>query len=402
MVKKEIDRRNFLSRSATAAAFATSAMSGARNAHAMSNEEIPNILMIISDDIGSADMGCYGHPMARTENLDRMAGEGIRFTNAFCTASSCSPSRASIFTGRYPHATRAEDLHVPLPPSETIFPSILADHGYHTMYVGKLHLGNHAKKQFHQSDVQGDSHVPSHEFLDTNSNRWKSMLKGRPKNKPFFMGIGFADPHRPYKPGAIPNPTDPSDVIVPPYLADTDETREELALYYDYSVRMDRNVGEVLDTLKTEGLADNTIVLFMSDNGIPFPRAKVSCYDSGIKIPLLIKWPGKIKGGIVSESLVSLVDIAPTLLSLVGIKVPSNMQGVDIKELLFNPESDVRKYIYAERNWHNLDDHQRAVRNKRYKYIKHHFPREPMPLASDLYASTSYSSLLRLRDAKLP
>lgn len=393
--KGSVDRRGFLTRTAAAATISASALHGSGDAFAASSrkpEYKPNIVLLIADDLGDGDLGCYGHPTIRTENLDRLAGEGVRFTSAFVTTSSCSPSRTSMLTGRYPHATGAEDLHVPLPAGQVIFPAILAEHGYHTMYTGKLHLGPEGEKQFHQFDVGP---------IDRDSSRWKSFLAGRPKDRPFFLGIGFTDPHRPYNPGAISDPTDPSQVIVPPYLADTPETREDLALYYDYTVRMDRNTGELLAELDREGLADNTIVIFFSDNGMPFPRAKTSCYDSGIRTPLIVRWPGRIPAGIVSDSLASTVDLAPTILGILGIDIPTRMQGVDIKEMFFDPNREVRDYIHAERNWHNIDDHQRAVRDRRYKYIRNYYPRKMMPLASDLISSASYDSLLRLRDANM-
>lgn len=385
---KNICRRGFLAQSA--AVFSLSAgFSRQSFARAANQKKPPNIVLIIADDLGDGDLGCYGHPTIRTKNLDRLAGDGVRFTNAFVTTSSCSPSRTSMFTGLYPHATGAEDLHVPLPQGLDIFPSVLTKNGYHTMYAGKLHLGPKGERQFHQIDTGR---------IDTDSKIWKNIFSDRPKDKPFFLGIGFRDPHRSYKPGAIEDPTDPSQVIVPPYLADTPETREELALYYDYSVRMDRNVGEILATLNDEGLDDNTIVIFYSDNGMPFPRAKTTCYDSGIRTPMIIRWPGHVPAGSVNDSLVSTVDIAPTLLGIPEIDIPDTFQGLDMKEVI-ETGIELRDYIHAERNWHNIDDHQRAVRDKRFKYIRNHFPRKMMPLASDLISSVAYDSLIRERDA---
>ena len=382
-------RRRFLAQSAAALAFGAGFPQQSFAAASNQETSTPNIVLIIADDLGDGDLGCYGHPTIRTKNLDRLASEGVRFTSAFVTTSSCSPSRTSMFTGQYPHATGAEDLHVPLPAGREIFPSILAKNGYHTMYAGKLHLGSEGERQFHQIDTGR---------IDTDSTIWKNIYNNRPKDKPFFLGIGFRDPHRPYKHGAIEDPTDPSQVVVPPYLADTPETREELALYYDYSVRMDRNIGEILATLREEGLEDTTIVLFYSDNGMPFPRAKTSCYDSGIRTPMIIRWPGHVTAGSVCDSLMSTVDIAPTLLSIPGIDIPGSFQGLVMKEV-FEHGIELREYIHAERNWHNIDDHQRAVRDKRFKYIRNHFPRKMMPLASDLMASVAYDSLIRERDA---
>ena len=391
MAEQKVNRRRFIS-STAAGALAAAAVSREVSASAAGKDR-PNILWIIADDVGDGDLGCYGHPTIRTENLDRLAAEGIRFTNAFVTTSSCSPSRVSLFTGLYSHAAGAEDLHTPLPADQVILPSFLAEQGYHTMNVGKLHLGPEGAKQFHQVD-------PEH--VDEDSSPWKRLLEGRPRDKAFFFSIGFTDPHRPgvqpYRRGVIPDPTDPADIIVPPYLADTPETHEDLAGYYDSCVRLDRNVGEILSYLEAEGLAENTLVVFFSDNGMPFPRAKTSCYDSGIRVPMIARLPGRIPAGEVSDALISTVDLAPTMLSLAGVSPTSSMQGLDMQKVLFDPQARIRKYIHAERNWHDMDDHQRAVRDERYKYIKNSFPREPMPLSIDLFFSPSYKALLRLRD----
>jgi N-sulfoglucosamine sulfohydrolase len=185
---------------------------------------------------------------------------------------------------------------------------------------------------------------------------------------------------------------------VPPYLADTPETRADLAAYYDEVTRMDREIGKILAELSAQGEAENTLVIFFSDNGMPFPRAKTSCYDSGIRTPLIMRWPGQVPQGAVSGSLFSTVDLTPSTLSLLGLEVPSSMQGRDLSRVLTDPRTEVRDYIHAERNWHDADDHQRAVRDRRYKYIKNFFPRRMMAMALDLMGSPSYESLLRLRD----
>jgi len=377
----KIDRREFLT---SAALVAMAALPRSVKGTPRKEGKHPNILWLIADDLGDRDMGCYGHPTIRTENLDKLAGQGMRFTNAFVTISSCSPSRASVFTGRYPHATGAEDLHVPLPEDQVILPSYLAELGYYTANVGKLHLGPAAAAQFHRVEPEVIA--------------WKKVLTTRPKDRPFFLAVGFHDPHRAYRPGAIPDPTDPADVVVPPYLADTPETRQDLAYYYDYTTRMDREAGRILAWLEQAQVEQETLMVFFSDNGMPFPRAKTSCYDSGIRTPFIVRWPGHVPAGTVSNALLSTVDLAPSILSILGQKVSPRMQGQDASALFFNPQAEVRKYIHAERNWHNLDDHQRAVRDKRYKYIKNFFPRRMMPLASDLMSSPSYESLLKLRD----
>lgn len=378
-------RREFMGYAAAAAA--DFGLGGAAFA---AGDARPNIMVIIADDLGDGDLGCYGNPAIATPHLDRLAEQGVRFTSAFVTTSSCSPSRTSFFTGMYPHATGAEDLHVPLPSGIDIIPSYLSRAGYHTMHAGKLHLGPEGARQFDRVDTGR---------IDTDASIWERMLDERPADRPFFMTVCFYDPHRPYGPGASEPPTDPASVIVPPYLADTPDTRRDIALYYDAARRLDRNAGAVMGKLEREGLDRDTVVIFFSDNGMPFPRAKTSCHDSGVRTPMIVRWPGVAPEGAVSGSLMSTVDLAPTILAMAGVDAPQSMQGVDAGPVFRDPEATVREYVHVERNWHNIDDHQRGVRDGRYKYIRQYHPRRPMPLASDLMGSPSYDALLRERDA---
>ena len=352
---------------------------------ASSGHELPNIVWLVADDLGDGDLGCYGNPSIRTVNLDRMAAEGVRFTSAFVTTSSCSPSRASFFSGMYPHATGAEDLHVYLPENIKILPFYLAELGYHTINVGKYHLGPLVANQFHHRESRIEN--------------WRAVLEGRPAGRPFFLSMCFYDPHRDYQPGTIQDPTRPEDVIVPPYLPDTPEVRADLAAYYDECVRMDRVIGDILEYLEQQGIADQTIVVFFSDNGMPFPRAKTSCYDSGIRTPFIVRYPPRVAAGTVNRSLFSMVDLAPSMLGLLGIAPEEGMQGLDASRLFLDPSVVGREYIHAESNWHDLDEHIRAVRDSRYKYIRNYFPRQRANVPLDVLRSPSYASLLDLRDA---
>ena len=376
----QLGRREFIT---GAALSARAALPAKLEAAPPSRGRLPNILLLIADDMGDRDAGCYGHPTIRTPSLDRIAAGGMRFTNAFVTTSSCSPSRSSIFTGRYPHATGAEALHMPLPEGTKILPSYLSELGYFTANVGKLHLGPVGSAQFDSVREQPTD--------------WKQVLDKRPENRPFFLAVGFRDPHRPYQPDTVPDPTDTADVIVPPYLVDTVQTRADLAGYYDECLRMDREIGKILDWLAGRGLEKDTLVIFVSDNGMPFPRAKTTCYDSGVRVPFLVRWPGRVPEKTVSESLISTVDLSASILSILGSKVPEDMQGTDASPLFFDPRAEVRDYVHLERNWHNMDNHQRGCRDKRYKYIRNNLPRR-FTISSDLLQSPSYLSLLAKRD----
>jgi len=168
-------------------------------------------------------------------------------------------------------------------------------------------------------------------------------------------------------------------VLVPPYLPDVPETRKDLALYYDEITRLDGYVGQVLTELDRQGERDTTLVLFISDNGRPFPRAKTTLYDSGIKAPWVVRWPKEVKPGSVSNSLVSSVDIAPTFLEAAGLRAGPSFQGNSLVPTLRNPKAVIRDEVFAERDWHDFDDHARAVRSERYKYILQSCPQRRLP-----------------------
>ncbi|GAB6166763.1 sulfatase [Thermostilla marina] len=357
-------------------------------------DERPNFVIIIADDMACEDCGAYGHPHIRTPNIDRLAAEGMRFDNAFLTCSSCSPSRASIMTGRYPHATGAPELHQPVPADQVLFSKLLKQAGYFTAALGKWHLGNAVMDQFDVVKVGGGDGAYAH---------WLPTLRERPKDRPFFFWLATTDPHRPYQDGTIPNPHTEKDVVVPPYLPDTPEVRRDLAMYYDEIGRLDANVGQVLEELERQGVADDTVVIFLSDNGRPFPRCKTWVTDSGIRTPLIVRWPGRVQPGSTCGGLVSSVDIAPTILELAGLKRSDTFQGVSFAELLRNPQARIREYVYAEHNWHDYMAYQRAVRSAHYMYIRNWVPEVPRTPPADAVRSPTFQEMRKLRDAgKLP
>ncbi|MHC4117750.1 MAG: sulfatase family protein [Planctomycetota bacterium] len=368
----------------------------------------PNIVLFIADDMGWDDCGAYGHPTIRTPNIDGLAAQGMRFTNAFLTASSCSPSRASILTGRYPHSTDAEQLHWPLPAEQRTFVERLKNAGYWTAAVGKWHLGDLVKDRFdlvREADVSGFQ-LPTGADKSkrvmvakekSGCEHWVSTLRGRPRDRPFFLWLAALDPHRDYERGIISKPHRSEDVRVPPYLPDVPEVREELALYYDEITRLDGFVGDVLKELEAQGVEENTFVLFISDNGRPFPRDKTTLYDGGIKTPWLVRWPGKVPAASVCEQLVNSVDIAPTVLGLAELEIPSSFQGCSFTPLLTDPSSKIRDYVYAEDHWHDYEDLTRAVRSERYKYIRNDYPDLPATPPADVGRSPTFKAMQHLR-----
>jgi len=357
-------------------------------------DQRPNFVIIIADDMAWNDCGAYGHPHIRTPNIDRLAAEGMRFEAAFLTCSSCSPSRASILTGRYPHATGAAELHQPVPADQLLFTSVLRKAGYFTAACGKWHLGPAVVEQF---DVvkQGGG--------DGAYGFWLPTLRARPKDRPFFFWLASTDPHRPYRPDTIPNPHTPEDVVVPPFLPDVPEVRKDLALYYDEITRLDTYVGYVLEELEHQGVADNTVVLFISDNGRPFPRCKTTVYDSGVRTPLIVRWPAKVAPGSVCRSLVSSVDIAPTVLELAGLPPAGSFQGTSFAPLLADPTQKTRQYVFAEHNWHDYMAFERAVRSERYLYLFNALIDKNASPPADAVRSPTYQTMIRLhKEGKLP
>jgi len=386
-------RRDFLRRMGVGAAsllvsgplFGASARAGATDR--------PNFIVMIADDQGWNDVGCYGHPHIRTPNIDQLARQGVRFTNAFLTCSSCSPTRCSIMTGRYPHSTGAKELHQPLPADQVVFAGLLKQAGYYTASAGKWHLGDPAKVNFDK--VVGGK--PS------GCENWVETLRDRPQDKPFFLWLASIDPHRGYQPGTIPRPHKSEDAVVPPFLPDVPDTRRDLAMYYDEITRMDGYIGQVLDELDRQGITENTFVLFLSDNGRPFPRCKTTVYDSGIKTPFIVRWPGTVRAGTVCDSLVSVIDIAPTLIDLADAAPSPTFQGRSFRPLLEDPRASIHDAIFAEHNWHDYQAHERAVRTTDYLYIRNAFPQLPCTPPADAVRSITFQAMRKLRDdGKLP
>ncbi|MBS1811916.1 MAG: sulfatase [Acidobacteria bacterium] len=366
----------------------------------------PNVVLFIADDMAWEDSGAYGNPKARTPNIDRLAREGLRFTHAFVSISSCSPSRSSMITGRYPHSTDAEQLHWTLPPEQVTFVEKLKAAGYWTAASGKWHLGAATKNRFDLVDDPGEAGFQTDPKTgkmlaadDSGAAGWLPTLQQRPKDKPFFLWFAALDPHRDYVENSIAIPHKPADVIVPPHLPDTPETRYELALYYDEITRLDENVGKVMAELERQGVADNTLILFISDNGRPFPGAKTTMYDFGIRTPLIARWTKKIRRGLVSDSLISSIDLAPTILQLAGVAIPSTVQGKSFVSVLTNPKAKIRDAIYAEKNWHDYEDRVRAVRTERFKFIRNDYPDLAGTPSADAGRSPTMDAIRRLHKA---
>ena len=357
-------------------------------------QERPNIVLFIADDISCDDIGCYGNRDVKTPNIDRLAERGIKFTNMFLTASSSSPSRNSIITGRYPHNTGGAELHTNPPDFMISFPEILRNNGYYSVQAGKFHMGPYARRGFEKINENGKLNGDGGEEL------WVNCIKERPADKPFFMWFAGMDAHRQWGPNRFTGTHDPGSLSPPFYLAQGMKTRDDLASYYDEIHRWDYYIGLVYEELVKQGVAENTIVIIMADNGRPFPHSKTRVNDRGLKTPFIFLWPaGAGSETRVSEALMSSIDIAPTILELTGSEVPEVIQGFSFVKLLNNPGRNFRNHVFAEHNWHDYEAHERMVRTKDFLYILNSRPQFPQSGPADAVGSPAFVELDSLRIA---
>jgi N-sulfoglucosamine sulfohydrolase len=323
----------------------------------------PNIVWIVGEDMGP-DVGAYGDANARTPNLDALAKQGALFTRAFTHAPVCAPSRSGLITGMYPTTIGTHHMRSVLLKPPPMFTDHLTKAGYAVAWPGKT-----------------DFNFPLRPGGDTN---WLDTLPA----EPFFAYMNFNVSHESQirsteeqfaKNTARLKPEDrhdPSKMVVPPFYPDAPEVRRDIARYYDLVTAVDYRVGDVLAALDRAGVADNTIVVFFGDHGRGMPRYKRWVYDTGIKVPLIVRWPRGhgFAPGTVRDDLVSFVDFAPTMLSIARVPVPKEMQG----QVFLGPGAKKRTHVFAHRD--RMDetyDRIRAVRDSRYKYIRNFHPELP-------------------------
>lgn len=316
----------------------------------------PNILWIVSEDM-SQDQACYGNDLVKTPTLDKLAREGMRFSNMFTTAAVCSPSRTAIATGMYQtsigamHMRYSDEMMKSLPDGIKTIAHILEDHGYQTLGVNK-------------DDYMFRLDRPSFQYQNIDE-----LQKG----KPFFAKVNSHYTHRIFKADTL-NPIDPAKVTLPPYYPDVQPLLEDWALYLEDIQLLDNDVKNILDEFGNRGLLGNTIICFLSDHGRPMLRGKYWMYDSGIRIPFIVYVPEGMKlpqgfvPGTVSDRLLSSIDISATTLALTGVKKPDYMQGDVFLGEQTEPE---REYVFSSMDRiGGVNFKTRAVRSKKYKYIK--------------------------------
>ncbi|MCR9294296.1 MAG: sulfatase [bacterium] len=344
----------------------------------------PNILLIVSEDNGP-ELGCYGDPYAKTPRLDNLAGEGIRFERAFVPQAGCSQSRASFLTGLYPHqhgqiglATWGFRLYRADTPN---LPRSLKSAGYRTGIIGKLHINPESAFPFHFHEIKSANFARN--TLSDYARHADTFI--RAGNEPFFLSVNYPDAHDPWLrqiDGLPVNPQAADDIKAMSYIGlDPPGMREMVADYYNCLSRLDALVGDLLDVLDRCGKADNTIVVYLGDHGADMLPGKRTCYEGGLRIPMLMRWPGKIVPQVRKE-LVSTIDLMPTLLAAAGVKPPSGLPGSELQPLFKPGEASWRTRYFAEYHTHAAAPNyfpQRSVRTERYKLIENLLPGEIHP-----------------------
>lgn len=347
-------------------------------------QEKPNILFLISDDHSVPFLGCYGTKDIKTPNFDKFAAEGVVFNRAYTTAPQSAPSRSSFYTGRSAVSTTMSMFSLPLPADVITYADICKKNGY---FIGVTARGHHqdglnrnkeikdaiekyGMKTFAKRfDYAKSNGMPYPEYISVIDSAQKS-------NKPFCIQVSFYDPHRPWDKNAIPEPHDPKTIKLPPHYPDNDLIREDFARHYDEIARMDTEFEKMMADLEKRGLKENTIVVFVGDNGTAMLRGKGTLYEYGINVPLIVRWPKKIKPSY-STQLISGEDFAPTLLELVGLKPDSKMTGVSFASTLLGTQGNKRNYVFSARGAHAEDlpvttkdfDLIRCVIGEQYKLI---------------------------------
>jgi len=334
--------------------------------------EKPNIVWITCED-QMPTLGCYGDPVPRTPNLDRMAQEGVRFTNVYSVAGVCAPSRSALITGMYPTSIGTHHMRtLGAPPYQPVptYSVVISD--YVKCYSEYLRMNGYYCTNNSKQDYQ---FIPPVTAWDESSNQahWKNRAEGQP----FFAIFNFTVCHESgmWRNKDHPLKVDPADVKVPPYYPDNAIVRAEIARNYSNLYEMDSLAGLVIEELKTAGLLEKTVIFFYSDHGGPLPRQKREIYDTGLKVPMIIRFPDQQMAGSVVDEMISFIDFAPTLLSLTHYPIPAHLQG----QAFLGPEqANPRSYIFAARD--RLDDEYdmvRGVRDQHYKYFKNYYPEKP-------------------------
>ncbi|WP_232000729.1 sulfatase [Mycobacterium kyorinense] len=346
-----------------------------------------NVLIVHWHDLGRY-LGIYGHADVSSPRLDQLAGEGILFTRAHATAPLCSPSRGSLFTGRYPQSNGLVGLaHHGWEYRSDVrtLPRILSEAGWHSALFGMQH------ETSYPSQLGFDEFDVSNSYCEYVVERAQQWLHAYDSKRPFLLTAGFFETHRPY-PRDRYQPADAAAVALPGYLPDTREVREDLADFYGSIAAADAAVGRLLDTLADTGLDATTWVVFFTDHGAAFPREKSTLYEAGTGIAMIIRPPTRMTASPkVYDELFSGVDLVPTLLDVLGVDQPAGVEGISHAEALLaaNTDTPVREHVFTAKTYHDSFDPIRAIRTKEYSYIENYAPRPLLDLPWDIEESPS-------------
>ncbi len=409
-------------------------------------DEHRNVILFVVDDQGF-QAGCYGNEVVKTPGIDKLAANGTRFTRAHCTTASCSASRSVLMTGLFNHATghygHAHGYnHFSTYESVPTLPVLLEeDGGYRTCSIGKYHLAPkyvYRFQDYRNDGVQGNrnSHRMAANALEWIDEGFDGEGDARKQTKPFFLYYCSSDPHRGGGPGGFANYNDDpdhypgvesvkyeaKDVVVPPWLPDTPECRRELAEYYQAISRLDQGMVELLDGLEERGLWGNTMVIFLSDNGPPFPGAKTTLYEPGSNLPLIVRNPFEEKKGTTTDAVVTWADITPTILDFCqvepkprpairtrendgalvtkGPKQPVTFHGKSFLDALDQEHAPDHQTGYLSHTFHEITMYYpvRGVVDGKYKYLFNVAHELEYPFASDLFRSPTWQSVLKSGD----
>ena len=349
----------------------------------------PNILLAVADDQSWVHTSAAGDKVVRTPGFDQVCSTGVHFTNAICCSPGCAPSRAAILTGRYPWQLEEAGTHASLFPRKlTVYPDLLAKAGYFVGLTGKGAGPCNFK-------TPGWPHNPAGPAFDNHSAinppkgvgkedyaaNFEGFLKACGKGQPFCFWFGSHEPHRTYDRGiGARSGKKPEDVVVPPFLPDSLEVRNDILDYFFEIEYFDRQLARMLDTLAKEGELENTIVVVTADNGMSFPASKAMMHEYGIHMPLAIAWPAAAKGGRVSDDLVSFVDFAATFLDAAGVPTPKDLEGRSLTPALTAGKPHGRPFVLSGRERHSharfdlLGYPVRALRTGRHLYVRNFAP----------------------------
>lgn len=334
----------------------------------------PNIILITADDLGE-QVGCYGDKIARTPFLDQLAKEGMKFTNAYVAQASCSPSRSAMLTGLYPHqngqiglANRGFSMH----DSIVTLPAMLKASGYRTGIIGKLHVNPEKSFPFDDWPVRNARETRKVQMVADEAAKFIGS-----DDQPFFLMVNYFDPHVDFVPqveGLPAKPYQPGDIKPLPFQRiDTPAQRERIANFYSCIARLDTGLGMLMEALKKSGKAENTLVVYIGDHGAPFTRGKTSCYEAGLKIPFIVRWPGRVPAGKTEKNLVSTVDLVPTFLEAAQTKTTQTVAGASLTPLFRGETKGWRKHLFAEFQYHGDGEAAHfprfSVRDARYKLV---------------------------------